>query len=233
MIRERAQSVLSSSDSKNSYSFSLPTQPIPPLNPLWRALKSLMYFSFFIECEALGQFMLNSRDMDYVLSLNPKSVAIIIAFVILVVIRWSAALLNLYIIQNSLEHLVSIFYGYQIRGKITRLMHSKIPRLINSFPIGHMLTANRSLINSYYGWASQHLADYIVAHYLIYSALYQSKSQLELLDGSQYKDTDQFYRHQAWASTAAGVANATCFVLAALFYTKFARKEITLFNYLI
>lgn len=175
-------------------------------------LQTALYFSFFAECEAIAAFLFSATEIEELLQRMPSDVPHLYSFLILGSLRWLASFAAIFKLRETIEERVKYDYGYVVPG--------------------WRMTSNRSVLSAYYGCVAQYFADYTVAHYLLYEALYGRTMYSPILDGSLYDDVDDFYKSQERALTGHKIAYTLTWSAAAYFYIVYVRKEITFFSFI-
>ena len=122
---------------------------------MWRTLKYAHFFVLFLESEAIAQFVLRSREIEYLVE-DPDDQQLLYAMIALGVGRWALALFGTNHCTLALDRLIYQHFGYQSPG------------------CG--LAINRSKLTTTYGWVSQMFADYIVGRYLAENIFYSPNS---------------------------------------------------------
>lgn len=177
-----------------------------PANIFWRLLSFIISFSFFCECEALLEFFVHSLQIGQHLSMTPWNMNMFFIFIALGVTRWAVAMLNLNLMMAIEKNIIEGIFGY--RGK-----------------------RNQSKKTLFFGCKAQHLADYIVVHYLLYQALYGRSIFSNQLEGDHYNDVELFYWHLSILLYTDKVAHVFFWFTSVWLYLKYARKEITFFSF--
>lgn len=181
-----------------------------PENRIWSIIRKMSYFSFFIESQAIFQFIMVAIKFNLE-HMNVSDIQMISFFVIIGLLRWIIALFHMTICMDMLEHLM-----------VENCCYS---------PSSYGFGINRLHLNQYYGWFSQTLADYVVAHYLVYHVLYPPSSII--LDGKLYPDTIGFMEHQNMVAYSQKIIHYIFVLCSAFLYWSFARKEITFLNFVV